>query len=74
MNRFLKLYCGGGLAALLMAMSFCGCVTKSQARAQAQAAYLAGQKDAFDKMAADQRTSVYLVGRWKSPKCRGWRA
>jgi hypothetical protein len=45
-----------------MATSFCGCVTKSQANAQAQAAYLAGQRDALAKMAADQRTSVYIVG------------
>ena len=51
MNRSLKFYCAGGVAALLMATSFCGCVTKSQANAQAQAAYLAGQNDALAKMA-----------------------
>jgi hypothetical protein len=62
MNRFPKCFCVGGISALLMATSFCGCVTKSQARAQAQAAYLAGQQDALAKMAADQRTSVFIVG------------
>ena len=62
MNGLLKLFCVGGVSALLMATSFCGCVTKSQARAQAQAAYLAGQRDALAKMAADQHASVYIVG------------
>jgi len=62
MNGFLKLFCVGGISALLIVPSFCGCVTRSQARAQAQAAYLAGQQDALAKMAADQRTSVFIVG------------
>ncbi len=62
MNWFLKLFRVGGISALLMATSFCGCVTKSQARAQAQVAYLAGQNNALTKMAADQRTSVFIVG------------
>jgi hypothetical protein len=62
MNGFLKLFRVGGISAILMATSFCGCVTKSQARAQVQAAYLAGQSDAFGKMAADLRTSVFIVG------------
>lgn len=51
MNGFLKFFCVGGISAFLIATSFCGCVTKSQARAQAQAAYLAGQNDALAKMA-----------------------
>ena len=59
---FRILFCVSGALALLMATSFCGCVTKSQANAQAQAAYLAGQRDALAKMAADQRTSVFIVG------------
>ena len=62
MNGFLKLFCVGGFSAFLIATLFCGCVTRSQASAQAQAAYLAGQNDALAKMAADQRTSVYVVG------------
>jgi hypothetical protein len=63
----LKLFWVGGIAALLMATSFCGCVTKSQARAEAQAAYLAGQNDALVKMAADQHTSVFIVGPVEHP-------
>ena len=51
MNWFLKFFFVGGISAFLIVMSFCGCVTKSQARAQAQAAYLAGQNDALAKMA-----------------------
>jgi len=35
----------------LIATLFCGCVTRSQANAQARAAYLAGQNDALAKMA-----------------------
>jgi hypothetical protein len=62
MNRFLKYFCVGGISALLMATSFGGCVTRSQARAQVQAAYLAGQNDTLAKMAAGQHSSVYIVG------------
>ncbi|MGB7747936.1 MAG: hypothetical protein WBN75_11685 [Verrucomicrobiia bacterium] len=58
----MKLYCVGGISGVLIATSFCGCVTKSQANAQVQAAYLAGQRDALAKMAADQHPSVYIVG------------
>jgi hypothetical protein len=62
MNRCQKLLWASGISAVLMATSFCGCVTKSQARAQAQAAYLAGQRDVLAKMAADQHASVFVVG------------
>ena len=54
----IKLLSGG----LLLALVAAGCVTKSQARAEAQAAYLAGQNDALAKMAADQHPSVFIVG------------
>ena len=68
MNRSLKFYCAGGVAALLMATSFCGCVTKSQARAQAQAAYLAGQNDALAKMAGQgQGEGIVIVGPVEHP-------
>jgi len=52
------------LAALvvLTLMPVCGCVTKSQARADARAAYLAGQKDAFATIAATQRTGIKVFG------------
>ena len=67
MNRSLKFYYVGGILALLMATSFCGCVTKSQARAQAQAAYLAGQNDALAKMAG-QGQGIVIVGPVEHPK------
>ena len=62
----LKLFWVGGIAALLMATSFCGCVTKSQARAEAQAAYLAGQNDALVKMAG-QGQGIVIVGPVEHP-------
>ncbi len=49
--------------AILIVLPFCGCVTKSTAKADASAAYLAGQKDAFATIAATQRTSITGVGR-----------
>ena len=45
----------------LIATLFCGCVTRSQANAQARAAYLAGQKAAFASM-AEQGKGVVIVG------------
>jgi hypothetical protein len=66
MNGFLKLFCVGGISALLIATSFCGCVTKSQARAQAQAAYLAGQNDALAKMAGLGQ-GIVIVGPVEHP-------
>ena len=61
MNGCLKLFCVGGISAVLLAVLFCGCVTKSQARAQAQAAYLAGQNDALAKMAGVDQ-AIVIVG------------
>ncbi len=49
------------LVALIL-MPLCGCVTKSQARADARAAYLAGQKDAYAAIAATQRTGIKVFG------------
>ena len=40
----------------------CGCVTKTQAQADARAAYLAGQRDAYAAIAATQRTSITING------------
>jgi hypothetical protein len=39
-----------------------GCTARSQAAAQAQAAYIAGQKAAFERVASMQRTSVAVIG------------
>jgi len=66
MNGFLKLFWVVGISAGLMATSFCGCVTRSQAHAQAQAAYLAGQNDALAKMAG-QGQGIVIVGPVEHP-------
>ena len=52
----IKLFSGG----LLLALVAAGCVTRSQANAQARAAYLAGQKTALASMAQGQ--GVAIVG------------
>jgi hypothetical protein len=52
----IKLFSGG----LLLALVAAGCVTRSQANAQARAAYLAGQKAAFASIAQGQ--GVVIVG------------
>ncbi len=65
-NGFLKIFLAGGISSLLIATSFCGCVTKSQARAQAQAAYLAGQQDALAKMAG-QGQGIVIIGPVEHP-------
>jgi hypothetical protein len=60
----IKLLSGG----LLLALVAAGCVTKSQARAQAQAAYLAGQNDALAKMAGQrQGQGIVIVGPVEHP-------
>ena len=49
-------------ALLILAAVASGCTTRSQAKADARAAYLAGQKDAYDSMARSQRTSIVVIG------------
>ena len=49
-------------ALLILAAVASGCTTRSQAKADAQAAYLAGQRDAFASMARSQRTSIIVIG------------
>jgi hypothetical protein len=61
MNGSLKYFCVSGALAFLIATSFCGCVTRSQADAQARAAYLAGQKAALASIAG-QGQGVAFVG------------
>jgi hypothetical protein len=58
----IKLLSGG----LLLALVAAGCVTRSQARAQARAAYLAGQNDALVKMAG-QGQGIVIVGPVEHP-------
>jgi len=47
---------------LLLTVLTNGCVSKSTARAQARTAYLAGQREALAKAAAEQRLSVLFDG------------
>jgi hypothetical protein len=49
-------------ALLILAAIESGCTTRSQAKADARAAYLAGQKDAYASMARSQRTSIVVIG------------
>jgi hypothetical protein len=66
MDGFRNYFYISGALALLMVTSFCGCVTKSQARAQSQAAYLAGQNDALAKMAGLGQ-GIVIVGPVEHP-------
>ena len=54
MNAFIVL--------LFLSLAVSGCVTKSQATAEARAAYAAGQRDAFAAIAASQRTGIRVIG------------
>ena len=50
------------LTLLFLSLVVSGCVTKSKARADAHAAYIAGQRDAFATITAAQRTSIKVFG------------
>ena len=56
------------LLTLLVLLPVCGCVSRSTAEAQARAAYMAGQKDAYAKIVAEDRTNITVVGDVKSSK------
>ncbi|MEI9863179.1 MAG: hypothetical protein WDN00_01190 [Limisphaerales bacterium] len=47
---------------ILTLMPLCGCVTKSKARADARAAYVAGQRDAYASIAVAQDTNIKVNG------------
>lgn len=49
-------------ALLILAVVASGCTTGSKAKADAQAAYLAGQRDAYAGMAESQRTDIIVIG------------
>jgi hypothetical protein len=49
-------------ALLILAVVTGGCTTRSQTKAGEQAAYLAGQRDAFAAVAGSQRTSIIVIG------------
>jgi hypothetical protein len=70
MDRCQKIVCvcGALTVSFLIGAFLSGCTTHSQAEVQAQAAYIAGQRDAFDRMAAMQRTSVVVIGPVHNPE------
>jgi hypothetical protein len=53
---------------LLLAFTGGGCTTRSQSQTDAQAAYLAGQRDAYARIAAMQRTSIVVIGPVQNPE------
>jgi hypothetical protein len=55
-------------AILTLAIGSGGCITRSQSRADAKAAYQAGQRDAYAHIAALQRTSVVVIGPVQNPE------
>jgi hypothetical protein len=56
------------IALLLLSLAVSGCVTRTKARADARAAYLSGQKDAFATIAAAQRTGIKVFGPVQNPE------
>lgn len=64
MARYREIFCvcGGWAVLFSLAVLLPGCVTRSQAKAQAEAAYLAGQRAAFRQMAARQHAGIQVFG------------
>lgn len=56
------------VAILILALAASGCVSKSKEKANAQTAYLAGQRAAYANIAAAQRTSVVVLGQVQKPE------
>lgn len=56
------------LPLFLAVMVPCGCETKATARAQARAAYAAGQASAYRRMLNETRTSIQIIGDVKNPE------
>jgi hypothetical protein len=55
-------------ALLLLSLAAGGCVTRTKDSADARAAYLAGQKDAFASIASVQRISIRVIGPVQNPE------
>jgi hypothetical protein len=53
---------------LLLVLAANGCASKSKARAEAQAAYNAGQAAAYRQALEQQRTSIRVVGNVRNPE------
>lgn len=55
------------ISMLLLALPLCGCTTKSRAKAEAKAAFTAGQQQAFAQIQQAQRTSIRVLGPVRNP-------
>src|SRR6266567_2562659 len=54
--------------ALLLGLAFSGCPTRSKARAQAQAAFAAGQQQALAQLRDAQRMIIRVLGHVRNPE------
>jgi len=54
--------------ALLLGLAFSGCPTRSKARAQAQAAFAAGQQQALAQLRDAQRMIIRVLGNVRNPE------
>jgi hypothetical protein len=55
-------------ALLILPLAAAGCVSKTTAQAEARAAYAAGQRDAYARIADAQRTGIKVVGPVQNPQ------
>src|SRR5258706_13185932 len=53
---------------LLVVLAFSGCTTRSKAKAQAQAAFAAGQQQALAQMRDAQRMIIRVIGNVRNPE------
>jgi hypothetical protein len=56
------------VAVLILALAASGCVSRAKEKANAQAAYIAGQQAAYANMTAAQRMSVVVIGQVQKPE------
>jgi len=57
-----------GIGAVLLSLVCCGCVSRSKARAQAAAAFAAGQRQGFDTVTEARRVHVRVLGPVRQPE------
>lgn len=53
---------------LLLSLFASGCTTKSQANANARAAYNAGRASAYQQVLEEQRTTIRVIGNVRNPE------
>lgn len=68
MKLFMKLQMKFFVVVLFLAFAGGGCTTRSRPQTDVQAAYMAGQRDAYARIAALQRTSVVVIGPVQNPE------